>query len=353
MVLAIIRSGFVAFPMSTRNSAPALEHLIRATSCRYIFGSVHTPNAPASVLQETTASVLSHIPPLHLLGVPEYVDLYPRLGQQPVSPYNTNDDPLHAHQSLSVRSYPQYANISKDNVVFYLQSSGSTNFPKPIPSTHKSWIGECRDVDTGGFDMVGSRWGVMGLPPFHGMGVCLMLGASAACGSISVMFNPSSPIILPTPENVIAACKRGKAAYLLVVPSMCVDWSHDKDAVKQSAMMKGVLYGGGLLPKETGDQLVKAGVKLAIEYGSTEAGLLLKFGMERYEPADWEYGERYPTMQAELVPEGNGLHRLIVDTHPIAVSNQPGTRAFDTSHLLKEHPTRKGFWKVIGRVQMT
>ncbi|EJT96904.1 acetyl-CoA synthetase-like protein [Dacryopinax primogenitus] len=349
MVLAIVRAGFVAFPMSTGNSLPALEHPILQTSCRYLFGSRDVCGARPSTLKDVTSSLLDLSPSLQLIDVPSCADLYPRLRMHPVLPYDPKADALLTPLIEPLHSHPRPATLQ--DPAFFLHSSGSTNLPKPIPFSHRHWIGECRDAATGGFDMPGSRWGVMGLPAFHGMGVCLMLGAAAASGSVSVMFKPSTPRIMPTSENIIEACKRGKADYLLAVPSSCIDWARDPDSIKYLATMKGVLYGGGPLPQVVGDRLVKEGVRLSIEYGSTEAGLIFKLGMREYQPRDWNYGQLYSTLQAELVPEENGLFRLIIhdsDSHPIAVSNRPGN-AFDTSDLLEEHPTRKGLWRIVGR----
>ncbi|KZT61208.1 acetyl-CoA synthetase-like protein [Calocera cornea HHB12733] len=352
LIFAILRAGFVAFPLSTRNSVPALVHLIGKTATLYVVGSVPSPGAPASALQETTASVLSALDTVQLLGAPTYTGLYPRLGSQPAAPYNAEEDAANTPVLPSVQSLPEYTSVTKDSPIMFLHSSGSTNFPKPIPMGHNFWISVCRTMVRGKFEATGTRWGLMGLPAFHGMGVCLMVGSAAAYGTISLMFKPSNLMGFPSPEMVLNACKRGKADYLFSVPSFYVDWSQDPEAVKYLATMKGVMYGGGPLAKETGDQLVKAGVNMVVAYGTTEIGLLFTLGVHRCRTMDWNYGELYPTMRVNLVPEGNNLYRLIVldcDEHPIAVSNLPDIRAYDTNDLLERHPTERNLWKIVGR----
>ncbi|KZO93862.1 acetyl-CoA synthetase-like protein [Calocera viscosa TUFC12733] len=353
IVLAIIRAGFLPCPLSIRNSVPALEHLIQKTGCRYLFGNVAEFGTSPNSLHETTAEVMGLIPGLRLLEVPTYTQLYPRL-MNPVEPYNSKDDATRTPFLDPVRSYPEYTNVTRDSELLYLHSSGSTSFPKPIPFSHKYWNSVCRSMSIGASQTVGSRWGLMGLPVFHGLGVVVTLGAPAAGGAISLMFKPSgsgSPVI-PTSNTVLAACQRGKADLLMAVPTFFVDWSQDEEAVEYLATLKASMYCGGPLPVETGDQLVEAGVKVINLYGSTEVGLIFKLGVEGFNPDSWNYGELYPTMQADLIPEGNGLYRLVVvdcEEHPIAVSNQSQTKAFDTNDLLEQHPTRKNYWRVIGR----
>ncbi|KZO93857.1 acetyl-CoA synthetase-like protein [Calocera viscosa TUFC12733] len=334
LIFAIVRAGFVPFPLSTRNSVPALKHLIENTSCHYVFGSVPTLGATASALEETTASVLALLPSVELLEVPKYTELYPRLGSHPVKPYDAHED------------------AACDSPLMFLHSSGSTSFPKPIPLRHGSWLPVCKNMVHGKFQPTGTRWGLMGLPGFHGMGVSLMCGSAAAYGTISLMFKPSKIPAIPSPDKVLEASKRGKADYLFAVPSFCVDWSQDEASVKYLATMKGVIYGGGPLAKETGDQLVKAGVNVVVAYGTTEVGPIFKLGIHRRGTMDWNYGELFPTMRVNLVPEGNNHYKLVVldcDEHPIAVWNQPDIKGFDTNDLLEQHPTEKNLWKIIGR----
>ncbi|KZT61228.1 acetyl-CoA synthetase-like protein [Calocera cornea HHB12733] len=340
LIFAIVRAGFVAFPISTRNSVPAVEHLVKATSCHYIVGSVPTSGALGTALQETTAEVLAHLPSVHLLDVPKYTDLYPRLESQPVKPYDAQED---ASRTPS---------LPHETPIIILHSSGSTSFPKPIPMSHRFWNATARSTLYGTFES-GARWGLLGLPVFHAMGVFLITGVGAAAGTTSLMFKPSRVPTVPSPETVLEASRRGKADYVFTVPSFFVDWSQNEDAVRYLSTVKGAMYGGGPLPKEIGDQLAKAGVNLVCIYGTTEVALIFSLDdTKKDDPMDWNYGQLYPTVRVNLIPEGNNLYRLVVldcDEHPIAVYNRPDSRAFDTNDLLQRHPTKKSLWKVIGR----
>ncbi|KZT61197.1 acetyl-CoA synthetase-like protein [Calocera cornea HHB12733] len=353
LVFAILRAGFVAFPISTRNSVPAVEHLIKATSCQYIVGSVPTAGAPATALQETTADVLALLPCVHLLDVPKYTDLYPRLESEPVKPYNAQEDASRTPTLPHVQTFPEYANVTKTSPLMILHSSGSTSFPKPIPMTYRFFESTMRLLLHGDYEKAGTRWGLLGLPAFHAMAVDMIIGAGTAAGITSLMFRPSKVPAVPSPETVLEASKRGRADYILTVPSVFIEWSQNEDAVKCLATLKAAMYGGGPLPKEIGDQLAKAGVNLGCVYGTTEFALLFTLDVTRKEdPMDWNYGKLYPSMRVNLIPESNVLYRMVVldsDEHPIAVYNCPEVKAYDTNDLLQRHPTRKNLWKVIGR----
>ncbi|KZO93861.1 acetyl-CoA synthetase-like protein [Calocera viscosa TUFC12733] len=352
LIFGILRAGFVAFPISTRNSVPALEHLIKKTSSPYIFGSIPTAGVPSSALQETTAELLDLLPSIRLLEVPHYTELYPRLNAVPVQPYNPQEDAARTPMLPPVFSFPEYEYVTKDSPIIFLHSSGSTSFPKPIPMSHRFWLSLCRHVLQDDHETASTRWGLLGLPLFHAMSVFLIIGVSPATGTTTLMFKPSKVPTVPSPEVILNASKRGKADYICAVPSFCVEWSQDENVVKYLATLKGLMYGGGPLPKESGDQLAKSGVKMAVGYGTTEVGMLFTIDVKKDNPMDWNYGQLHADMQVKLIPEANGLYRIIVldsDAHPIAVYNQPDIKAFDTNDLLEQHPTKKDLWKVVGR----
>ncbi|KZO93859.1 acetyl-CoA synthetase-like protein [Calocera viscosa TUFC12733] len=348
-----MRAGFVPFPLSTRNSVPALEHLIKKTSSVYICGSTLTPGRSATALQEATSSVLSLLPSIQLLEAPRYTDLYPRLGSGLVKPYDAVEDAAQTPVLPTIQSFPEYASITTDSAIMFIHSSGSTTFPKPIPMSHRFWVGVCRNAVEGWLGpTVSTRLGMMGLPSFHGMGLYFMLGAASAWGTISLMLRPSEVPIAPSSDRVLEACKRSHPDCLITVPSFCVAWSQDDDALKYLASVKAVRYGGAPLPQEAGDRLVKAGVNLLTGYGLTELGIVFKFRLGRENSEDWNYGELCPSLKVELVPEGNDLYRLVVmdcEAHPVAVFTDPEVRAFDTNDLLEPHPSGNGLWKIIGR----
>ncbi|EJT96909.1 acetyl-CoA synthetase-like protein, partial [Dacryopinax primogenitus] len=351
ILMAIVRAGFTAFPLSVRNSIPALEHLINKTDCQYIVGSIPAKGFQSSALQETTSMLLQKLPSLTLIDAPRYSTLYPRLAQLPPAPYDPSSDKRITASLPSVRSFATYANYTPNTPLWILHSSGSTSFPKPIPIAHRVWLSWGRTVWYGDVDVCGSTWATMTLPIFHVMGVAVTVGFPICSGSVALMFKPSDPPKPPTPDRVLATAKRAKADYMLTVPSFCVEWAEDLDAVRFLATMKGVLYGGGPLPQEKGDYLVASGVNIAIAYGSTEVGIMFKLvAKEPLAGTEWSYSPFSSDVSNMMVSDANGLYKLVVrdtDKHGICVSTEPG--AFDTNDLLEPHPTKPGYWKIIGR----
>ncbi|KZT61212.1 acetyl-CoA synthetase-like protein [Calocera cornea HHB12733] len=353
IIMAIVRAGFTAFPLSVRNSLPALEHLINKTHCQYIIGSIPSKGYQSSALQETTAMLLQKIPNLNLLDLPRYSTLYPRLAQYPPAPYDAVSDKAITPSLAPVRTFASYRDFTLNTPLYILHSSGSTSFPKPIPISHRAWLSWGRTFWYGDVDVCGSTWATMTLPIFHIMGVAVTVGFPICSGSVALMFKPSDPPKPPTPDRVLATARRAKADYMLTVPSFCVEWAEDPEAVKFLAGLKCLLYGGGPLPQEKGDHLVASGVNIAIAYGSTEVGLMFKLvPKEPLRGTEWGYSPFCPGVTNQMVPDANGLYRLVVtdtEKHGICATNSEDGMSFDTNDLLEPHPTKPGYWKVIGR----
>ncbi|EJT96905.1 acetyl-CoA synthetase-like protein [Dacryopinax primogenitus] len=351
LIFSVFRAGFVAFPLSTRNSAaPALEHLIQTTNTAYVIGSIAAPGSAPTSLEETTATLLAHVPTLQLLEFPGYADLYPRLSMSPIPPYDAEHDAIHTPKLPSVESFPEYKDMTNQNVLMILHSSGSTGFHKAIPMTHRFLNFAFRSH---GNSVTATRCCLLGLPVFHAMGIFVMVGLPATYGTTNVMFKPSSGHVIPSPEVVLRGSQRGRADYLLAAPSYCAEWSHHQESVKYLTTLKSLMYGGGPLAADVGDRLVREGVKVISVYGMTEVAQIFALKFDVDHPEDWSYSELHPSLRAEFVPEGDNLYRLIVidtDNHPIAISNQTNVSAFDTKDLLEQHPTRRHLWKTMGRV---
>ena len=112
----IIRAGHTVFPISPRNSAPAIAHLLTKTGTQHVFvGS-------ESALQDLAAMSLelmkdSGTPLPAIQGIPLFETLYPR-------DLDESYEPL-----------PKFKPDWNDPAVI-MHSSGSTAFPKPIIWSH-------------------------------------------------------------------------------------------------------------------------------------------------------------------------------------------------------------------------
>jgi len=108
--------------MSPRNSAPAIIDMLRKTNCHRMIVSQHSLRDLVSAIraelsQGEKAYQLSIEEPLRLTAI------YPYTGIEAVT-------------SPSVSFQKAENGPEKKDVMFYLHSSGSTGFPKPIPVTY-------------------------------------------------------------------------------------------------------------------------------------------------------------------------------------------------------------------------
>jgi acyl-coenzyme A synthetase/AMP-(fatty) acid ligase len=125
------------FPMSPRNSAPAVASMVQKTSCHRILVSSSTlPDALLSnIRRELPEGFL-----LDVMETPPFFSIYPFLGTE------KETDQFEAFYSCSNQR-------SMDDIALYLHSSGSTGFPKPIPETFKC-IKSFAEMGTSNFEFV-------------------------------------------------------------------------------------------------------------------------------------------------------------------------------------------------------
>jgi len=129
MTLMII-IAFKPFPMSPRNSAAAVIDMMEKTKCRRLITTTHSLGSLIDEIKTSFVTQDAEAGQLQIDEVPVLRDLYPTLvGDAPNEPFSPYPPPI-------LRS-------SKNDILFYLHSSGSTGFPKPIPMTNLTAIHWC------------------------------------------------------------------------------------------------------------------------------------------------------------------------------------------------------------------
>jgi len=124
--MAVMRAGYIGFPISTRNSPAAIAHLIGKTGTKFI---LTTPDAPTQALAEASIAALAEaardgsgaFKPF-VVDLPRFEELYPAV------------EPEHFD------FLPDMVTPPIDTQCMVIHSSGSTAFPKPIPFTHRNMI---------------------------------------------------------------------------------------------------------------------------------------------------------------------------------------------------------------------
>ncbi|KAI6125332.1 hypothetical protein EDD16DRAFT_1474429, partial [Pisolithus croceorrhizus] len=108
-------------PMSPRNSPAAIINLLKTTKSHHL---IATKSSLGNLIPEVNRQLVSHGEEAYSLQIdepPTLATVYPYISEETID--------------SSFVPYPK-GEINNDDVMFYLHSSGSTGFPKPIPITH-------------------------------------------------------------------------------------------------------------------------------------------------------------------------------------------------------------------------
>ncbi|KAG1855628.1 putative aminoadipate reductase [Suillus subalutaceus] len=353
--MGIIFAGLVPFPMSPRNSAAAVTSMMQKTGCRRL---ITTQHSLASLIDRVKAGLVSsatQINQLQIDEIPSLNHLYPALvsgtPNAAIVPYSS---PLAGSPS------------SENDILFYLHSSGSTGFPKPIPMTNLTAIHWCithgvalacilEHIDV----PAPIRIGTASLPSFHTFGVYLqLLIPIATLNSVSIypptsFLDPLATPVLPNSKNILDSVLKTKSNALAVVPAFLEQWSVLPSAVDVLKTLDYIYHGGGPLAPKMGNALVNAGVKLYSGYGATECGVITCVFRNSVEQKLWDWVRFGPNSNIRWAPQGDGTYEcqvLTTPTHQVSVENLPDVKGYATSDVFIKHPTIEGLWKIVGRI---
>ncbi|KAG1835183.1 putative aminoadipate reductase [Suillus variegatus] len=342
--MGIIFAGLVPFPMSPRNSVPAVTNMMQKTGCCRL---ITTRHSLASLIDGVEASLVSATQ-LQIDEIPTLEHLYPSF----VS--GTPNEAVVPYSSLASPS-------SWNDVLFYLHSSGSTGFPKPIPVTNLTATHWC--ITPSIFDLINFptpiRICAASLPSFHTLGVYFQLVTPiASLSSVSIypptsFLDPLAAPVLPNSQNILDTILETKSNALIVVPAFLEQWASSPSAVDVLKNLEYVAYGGGPLAPKTGNALADAGVKLSSGYGATEFGVITYSIRRSVDQKLWDWLRFGPNSKIRWAPQDDGTYEcqvLTVPTHQVSVENLPDVKGYATSDLFIKHPTIEGLWKIVGRI---
>ncbi|KAG2047412.1 putative aminoadipate reductase [Suillus hirtellus] len=345
--MGMIFAGLVPFPMSPRNSAAAVTSMMQKTGCRRL---ITTRHSLASLIDGVEAGLASatQTSQLQIDEIPALKYLYPSL--------------VSGTPNEAVVPYPSLDPPSSENVIlFYLHSSGSTGFPKPIPISNLTAIHWCLTPPI--FDLTNLpthiRLGAASLPSFHTFGIYFQLLAPIASLSSASIYPPTSfldPLatpVVPNSQNILDSVLKTKPNTLLVVPAFLEQWAFSPSAVDVLRTLDSVFYGGGPLAPKIGNTLVNAGVKLSCGYGATEFGVNAHSIRNPVDQNLWDWVRFGPNSKIRWAPQGDGTYEcqvLTTPTHQVSVENLPDVKGYATSDVFIKHPTIEGLWKIVGRI---
>ncbi|KAJ7910491.1 acetyl-CoA synthetase-like protein [Mycena leptocephala] len=245
LLIAIMSLGHTTFPMSPRNSAEVIAHLLKATRARRIFTNTE---GPVNALAKQTAVLLAKEGvQLDLLPMAQYEELM----QEPDAPDAT--------ERLPERVQP-------DDIVLILHSSGTTAFPKPIKITKRGIINLANIPCYGELDLTNKRIAAHTNPSFHAMGLATYIWPLTS-GAIFAIYNPKP--VIPTPANFLASWVTDKCDIVFCVPVFIeVRMTRFRENKRSNEVTKKATT----LNKSIGDMLAEEGIVMHPFWGSTEIG---------------------------------------------------------------------------------
>ncbi|KAF8995049.1 hypothetical protein BDQ17DRAFT_1430659 [Cyathus striatus] len=336
-MVGIMQLGVPVFPISPRNSAPAIAKLLELTHVSHILVGTEP------VLQKLIADVVNltrnhhRLKDLRIGDMFSYDQLFTKVEKEDWNPVT----PLTHNSSTDYHS-----------PLIYVHSSGSSSsMPKAMKWTHASLLQVAITPYFGAYDLRGEIFGMHHIPMPHAIGLNYL--AWATSGIILATFPPDNTPRIPNPQIVLEAFRDCEVAFSICPPTFLETWSKDQNAIQQLTKLKGLVFGGAPLRKSAGDKLVQNCVKVISILGCSEGGVIASM-LTEFQGMDWEYMSINPHCNAKFIPEGNELYHMILvrqPTHVLYVINakHEGQDAYATGDLYSPHPTKPGFWKVHGR----
>ncbi|KAK3308608.1 uncharacterized protein B0T15DRAFT_391903 [Chaetomium strumarium] len=320
LILAAVKTGYVIFFTSPRNSPAAHQSLFDRLRCRVLLTPDPVP-APAE-------PVLEAVVELRRLAIPP------------------------ADELLS-RKYPHYGyskpfEEARWDPLFIIHTSGSTGMPKPLIWTQESGVRQHNGSALAPPEGVPSLYGlylgkrVMNtLPPFHGAGLGQYLFFGIPFGN--VMISPATATIA-TAQGVVEALKRSPADIALLPPSVVAELAQHPDLLEYCAEhLELIVYIGGDLPEALGDR-VAAKVPLRCQWGASEVGVpdqLLP--AELSGRSDWHYVRFHPDAGIVFDEVADGMYELVVRRDEALADTQLPFSIRGLDRLEKEYRTRDLF----------
>ncbi|KAJ7496484.1 putative aminoadipate reductase, partial [Mycena latifolia] len=347
LVAGCIKAGIVPFPISHRNSATAVLHMLRGTGSHRL---LTTKGSLAHLVDAVAAEASAQSPPyeVSIEEIPLLGEIYPYLGRE------RKGDPFESYPGPATRT-------PLDDVALYLHSSGSTGFPKCIPETHRMILLFANMEISVDAPEISPRLGVGALPPFHAMGMFSQMIPPLTHCSTACIQPPASTATayvvppVPTPESTLENARKAHATGIMAVPAMILEWQ-SPEHVAYLKTLNVLVTGGGPLASQVGDALVKHGVKLMTMYGATEFGpvSVAKIPQAEIDASEWVWLRFSSRVNIRWVAQGDGTLECqfltVPGKHQLAVENLPDVKGYATQDLFERHPTKPDLFRIVGRL---
>ncbi|KAK4191013.1 putative nrps-like enzyme protein [Podospora australis] len=338
LVLAAVKTGYVIFLPSPRNSPEAHRSLLGDLKSKVLITPDPAPPSAVTVMEAVRSAPLRHL-------------TIPSLEQQleKTSPVYVFDKKFH-----SARWKP----------LFIVHTSGSTGIPKPKIWTHETAARQINMVSaavpegTFSIDHFGhGKRAIVTAPQFHGAGLLQYLMSAIPFGTVIIA--PISDAII-TAQVLVDTVKAAQGADVaMVVPSVVAELAQDPELLDYCAQhLKLIVYVGGDLPEAVGNIVAKK-INLRSKFGASEIGIpqqLVPVDLNR--EGDWRYLQFHPCIGAVFEHVEDKMYELVIrrdggksddkNTQPaFSIRGQEGDEVaeYGTKDLFSPHPTVPDAWR--------
>ncbi|KAK1217855.1 hypothetical protein PQX77_019475 [Marasmius sp. AFHP31] len=332
VIVGLLRLGVIPFPISPRFSARVIAHLMKKARVSHLV--VNNDPHLRSVADAAVALTYDSAP-VKVHSLPDNEELYsntwfPRL---PKKTFHHSSPAIIIHSSSSTSEFPK---VVPWTVGMQIQHARVPVPPNQVSHNLSGAIVSCHSIEL-----------------FHTLGLFFLYWTPAA-GMTLGTFKPSSPAVLPSAEFCFHGMRATNSEYALTHTRFLEEWANDANKISYLKTLKAVFFGGKILRQSTGELLSRSGVKLSNTYGSTEGGQVSALPAD-HSGEDWDYFQCSPQCTLRVLDQGDGtFHGIVIPTaqqeSPFVKAELQGNEAFATGDLMIPHPTRKNYWKVIGRV---
>ncbi|BFZ58302.1 hypothetical protein PYCC9005_005364 [Savitreella phatthalungensis] len=292
------------------------------------------------ITPQQTTKVISHL--CELLEVKTIISTLDIEGARPLPPSKLWRDGMVQETKFK---RPLTAAQERDLPGIVYHSSGTTSgLPKPLPTAHRHLTTVNAHIP--------SDLATLTTTPLNTGGSADL--CRSMCSNAPLFIFPDNVSI--TTEHVLAAhacCeeKLGRPVQALsCVPYIAKMLAEDERGLAMMARLDMVGVGGAPLPKQTGDDMTRAGVFLVSRMGSSECGFLMSSWRPRDDP-DWDFlrsepgGRHFRWLERE-----GGAYELEIHAAWPALAVKPNHEgSYRSGDLFEPHPTTPHAWRYLGR----
>ncbi|KAI9278498.1 hypothetical protein BDA99DRAFT_492305 [Phascolomyces articulosus] len=398
-LLAILKLKYVVFPISPRNSEPAIVHLLTKTNTICLITSdKYTKTAHKCFIQyqqsqqedsnnnnndndnDTPFNSSAKGVKVVKKFIKEQVLLETcLLSHKKKENMNFFDDNQYQERSVARTTTKTTIKQQHDEIIMIIHTSGTTTFPKPVYQKNRGLLFPILDLLASHFSNANPSFGGMSndvvmltFPLFHLHGI-ISLFMSVSQGATTIMFHRLPPL----PQETLSVIDKYNVTVMIVPPIQLEDLAtyikkkqnHDNKEAKQNRTyfttllrrVKYCSYGGASLSIQVGEYLHSIGLNVRNSYGSSETGFIAGPDLSRnnkkwyhIKPAEvltpyiyWEpLDKKDPTGASQLIFASN---------YPALGCNvsKQDDGSYATGDLYIEDPPKSNTWYHIGRMDDT